>query len=52
MTNIERKVWPLRLSEEERAHIETLRKNALNVSQFLRLCLKRKAVEFEKEGMK
>ena len=52
MKNIERKMWPLRLSEEERKHVEKLRDNAINVSQYLRLCLKHKAAEFDKEAMK
>ncbi len=45
-------IFPLRLTKEEARHLRTLRDNALNVSQYLRICIRRKAMEFNQEGMK
>ena len=51
-TAIPKTQFPLMLSIEERENVEILRDNSINVSAYLRLCLKRKAAEFDKEGMK
>ena len=49
-TAIPKTQFPLMLSIEERENVEILRDNSINVSAYLRLCLKRKAAEFDKEA--